>query len=136
MNRVKFIAVLMLFNAGCTTTRNAFNDFIGRPIGPMLQMWGKPDTVTPLDARFTKLTWRLNRISSDSSSPGTAIIVIKKKPEQAEVNAEIKKFIEKGGKLISIGSDAHSSEELGYGMKEIVSFLSKHYGSTIKLLFE
>jgi histidinol-phosphatase (PHP family) len=48
----------------------------------------------------------------------------------------VEKFIENGGKLRSIGSDAHSTEEIGSGIKEILLFLTNYDGNKLKLLFE
>ena len=48
----------------------------------------------------------------------------------------VDKFIENGGKLISIGSDAHSAEEIGSGIREILLFLSNYDGNKLELLFE
>ncbi len=38
----------------------------------------------------------------------------------------VDKFFKNGGKLISIGSDAHSAEEIGSGIKEILLFLTNY----------
>lgn len=48
----------------------------------------------------------------------------------------VKEYIKKGGRLISIGSDAHSTEEIGGGIREILSFLENLNGTKLKLLFE
>jgi histidinol-phosphatase (PHP family) len=48
----------------------------------------------------------------------------------------VKDFVRFGGKLISIGSDAHSIQEIGQGIKEIQFFLSRFNKSKLKLLFE
>lgn len=47
-----------------------------------------------------------------------------------------REYIKSGGKLISIGSDAHSTEKLGIGIKEILDYLEKFNGNTVKFLFE
>lgn len=47
----------------------------------------------------------------------------------------VDKFIENGGKLVSIGSDAHSTEEIGSGIREILLFLT-YDGYKLELLFE
>jgi len=48
----------------------------------------------------------------------------------------VDRFIENGGKLISIGSDAHSTEEIGSGIREILLFLTNYDGNKLELLFE
>jgi histidinol-phosphatase (PHP family) len=45
-------------------------------------------------------------------------------------------YIKSGGKLISIGSDAHSTEKLGIGIKEMLDNLEKFNGKMVKFLFE
>lgn len=45
-------------------------------------------------------------------------------------------FIKMGGNIISIGSDAHSIQELGSGIKEILALLENNNGNKFKLLFE
>ncbi|UCE44133.1 MAG: histidinol-phosphatase HisJ family protein [Candidatus Bathyarchaeota archaeon] len=45
-------------------------------------------------------------------------------------------FIGKGGRLISTGSDAHSIEEIGGGIREIMIFLKKFKENKLQLLFE
>ncbi|UCC33729.1 MAG: histidinol-phosphatase HisJ family protein [Candidatus Bathyarchaeota archaeon] len=45
-------------------------------------------------------------------------------------------FIGKGGRLISIGSDAHSIEEIGGGIMEVMSFLKTFKENKLQLLFE
>ncbi len=45
-------------------------------------------------------------------------------------------FIESGGKLISVGSDAHSTGEIGPGIRETLDFLADCNGNRVKLLFE
>jgi len=47
----------------------------------------------------------------------------------------IKMYFENGGNLISVGSDAHSKQNIGSGIKEILHFLEKNRNSC-KLLFE
>jgi len=46
----------------------------------------------------------------------------------------IKRYIENDGKLVSIGSDAHSTEEMGIGIKEILNSLAP-FNDRIELLF-
>ena len=46
----------------------------------------------------------------------------------------VKSFINNGGTLLSIGSDAHSTQELGRGIKEIMGFLENSNGKKFKLL--
>jgi histidinol-phosphatase (PHP family) len=48
----------------------------------------------------------------------------------------IDEFIKNGGKLVSLGSDAHSTNEIGNGIKEIQNFLAKYHGHEFKALFE
>jgi histidinol-phosphatase (PHP family) len=48
----------------------------------------------------------------------------------------VEEYIEKGGRLISIGSDAHSTEEIGSGIKEILDFLATYDEYQVRLLFE
>lgn len=43
-------------------------------------------------------------------------------------------FIKNGGNLLSIGSDAHSIQELGRGIKEIMDFLENSNWIKLKLL--
>lgn len=45
-------------------------------------------------------------------------------------------FVETEGKLVSLGSDAHSTEEIGSGIKETMDSLSNFKTSDLKLLFE
>lgn len=45
-------------------------------------------------------------------------------------------FLHNGGKLISLGSDAHSAKEVGSGIREILNFLEDLDGNKFKLLFE
>lgn len=47
----------------------------------------------------------------------------------------IEKYVEDGGKRLSIGSDAHSTEEIGSGIHEILNSLAV-FGNRIHLLFE
>jgi histidinol-phosphatase (PHP family) len=47
----------------------------------------------------------------------------------------IKRYLDCGGKRISIGSDAHSKEELGNGVKEAFDFLVRNSQTNIDLLF-
>lgn len=47
----------------------------------------------------------------------------------------VKEFIDKGGKLISVGSDAHSKEEVGIGVEEQLSFLAKYEECDLQLIF-
>lgn len=47
-----------------------------------------------------------------------------------------RQFVENGGKLISVGSDAHSTKEVGHGIKEVLSFLEAFNEKKLKLLFE
>lgn len=46
------------------------------------------------------------------------------------------KFIRQGGRLVSLGSDAHSANEIGSGLKEVRDYLAEHRGHQFKLLFE
>jgi len=48
----------------------------------------------------------------------------------------IDEFIRNGGKLISLGSDAHSTNEIGNGIDEIQNFLAKYRRHEFKMLFE
>ena len=48
----------------------------------------------------------------------------------------VNEFIENGGKLISTGSDAHSMEEIGCGIEEIMEFLENYNGNRHELLFQ
>lgn len=48
----------------------------------------------------------------------------------------INQYIEDGGKLISLGSDAHSTKEIGSGIKEVLDFLSQYTERQVELLFE
>lgn len=48
----------------------------------------------------------------------------------------VNEYVKNGGKLISIGSDAHSIEEVGSGIEEVMDFLANSYGNEVKLLFE
>lgn len=45
-------------------------------------------------------------------------------------------FIRSGGKLVSLGSDAHSTNEISNGIEEIQDFLAKYRGHKFKMLFE
>ncbi len=47
----------------------------------------------------------------------------------------IDEFVSSGGKLVSLGSDAHSTSEIGNGLDEIRVFLAKYRGHKFKLLF-
>ena len=47
----------------------------------------------------------------------------------------IEEYIESGGRLLSIGSDAHSSEELGSGIEDILRFLANYDENQVRLLF-
>jgi histidinol-phosphatase (PHP family) len=47
-----------------------------------------------------------------------------------------RQFVENGGKLVSVGSDAHSTREVGHGIKEVLSFLEAFNEKKLKLLFE
>ena len=47
----------------------------------------------------------------------------------------VAEYIQKGGKLISVGSDAHSTTELCCGITEVISFLDRYNKGQIKLLF-
>ncbi len=46
----------------------------------------------------------------------------------------VKSFIKNEGILLSIGSDAHSIQELGKGIKEIMDFLENNNGKKLRLL--
>lgn len=48
----------------------------------------------------------------------------------------VEEYIRNGGRLISIGSDAHSTEELGRGVDETLDFLAKYDRNQIELLFQ
>lgn len=48
----------------------------------------------------------------------------------------IDEFVRDGGKLISLGSDAHSTNEIGNGIEEIQGFLAKYRGHEFKALLE
>ena len=47
----------------------------------------------------------------------------------------VEEYLENGGKLISIGSDAHSTEELGNGIVEILDSLADYDENQVRLLF-
>jgi histidinol-phosphatase (PHP family) len=60
------------------------------------------------------------------------------KPRCLEVSPNekaVKRYLDCGGKRVSIGSDAHSKEELGNGVKETFDFLVRNSQSSINLLF-
>lgn len=48
----------------------------------------------------------------------------------------VKEFVQDGGKLISLGSDAHSAKWVGSRIQEILSFLEGLNGNRFKLPFE
>lgn len=48
----------------------------------------------------------------------------------------VEEYIRNGGRLISIGSDAHSTEELGSGLVETLDFLAKYDRNQVELLFQ
>jgi histidinol-phosphatase (PHP family) len=48
----------------------------------------------------------------------------------------VNEYIEDGGRLVSIGSDAHSVKELGNGVKEILDYLSQYDERHLEILFE
>ena len=48
----------------------------------------------------------------------------------------VNEYFENGGTLVSIGSDAHSTEEMGNGIKDILDFLANCNRNKVKLLFE
>jgi histidinol-phosphatase (PHP family) len=48
----------------------------------------------------------------------------------------LKRYFDLGGKRISIGSDAHSKEELGSGVKETFDFLEKNSQTNIQIIFQ
>jgi histidinol-phosphatase (PHP family) len=45
-------------------------------------------------------------------------------------------YLEIGGELVSVGSDAHSRTEIGMGIRETLDFLGSQNGNRIRLLFE
>jgi histidinol-phosphatase (PHP family) len=47
----------------------------------------------------------------------------------------VKEFIRNGGTLISIGSDAHSVQEIGNGIKEVMDLLQNCDGDKLRLPF-
>ena len=47
----------------------------------------------------------------------------------------VEEYIESGGRLLSVGSDAHSSEELGRGIEGILRFLANYDENQVRLLF-
>ena len=47
----------------------------------------------------------------------------------------VEEYLENGGKLISIGSDAHSTEELGNGIVKILDLLADYDENQVRLLF-
>ena len=47
----------------------------------------------------------------------------------------VEDFVENGGRLISVGSDAHSKDEIGIGVEEQLSFLAKYEKCDLHLLF-
>lgn len=48
----------------------------------------------------------------------------------------IDQYIEDDGKLISLGSDAHSTNEISSGIKEALDYLSQYTEGQVELLFE
>ena len=48
----------------------------------------------------------------------------------------VEEYIRNGGRLISLGSDAHSTEELGCGVVETLDFLSRYDRNQIELPFQ
>ncbi len=48
----------------------------------------------------------------------------------------VRKYLNCGGKRVSLGSDAHSMEELGSGIKETFKFLIENRLTDVKILFE
>jgi histidinol-phosphatase (PHP family) len=57
-------------------------------------------------------------------------------PEMLPGKEIIKRYFDLGGKRISIGSDAHSREELGCGVKETFDFLEKNSQTGIHIIFQ
>jgi len=47
----------------------------------------------------------------------------------------VEEYVEKGGRLVSVGSDAHSTGELGSGLGEILDFLANYSENQVKMLF-
>ncbi|MCW4020164.1 MAG: histidinol-phosphatase HisJ family protein [Candidatus Bathyarchaeota archaeon] len=45
-------------------------------------------------------------------------------------------YIESGGRLISVGSDAHSPRKIGNGIREVLDFLASYGENQVRLLFE
>ena len=48
----------------------------------------------------------------------------------------IRRYLDCGGKRVSIGSDAHSKEELGSGVKETFDFLARNSQTDVNILFK
>jgi histidinol-phosphatase (PHP family) len=48
----------------------------------------------------------------------------------------IRKYVSCGGRLVSVGSDAHSTQELGLGVQNIFDFLASLDKTEVSLLFE
>jgi histidinol-phosphatase (PHP family) len=57
-------------------------------------------------------------------------------PEMLPSKETLKRYFDLGGKRISIGSDAHSKEELGSGVKETFDFLEKNSQTNIQIIFQ
>ncbi len=47
----------------------------------------------------------------------------------------VQEYLDKGGKLISVGSDAHSTTELGCGIDMLLNYLDRHKEKQFVLLF-
>lgn len=60
----------------------------------------------------------------------------RKRPRMIPHREVIAEYIKKGGNLISVGSDAHSTNELYCGIAEALRFLDRYDEEQIKLLFE
>jgi histidinol-phosphatase (PHP family) len=69
-------------------------------------------------------------INSKPSLPGQGSIITMPSRET------IRKYIDYGGRLISVGSDAHSTRELSLGVQNTLNFLENLNESEVSLLFE
>lgn len=104
-----------------------------------------------LVARFLGGKKSETKKSNYSDGVATVLDKILRKKKYLEINSKglrepykdtnpskriVREFIRKGGNLISVGSDAHSTKEIGSGIKAISGFLENYNGKKINLLFE
>jgi len=97
-----FILILLLLASSCTSTKTVLESYSGKTIGPGLEGWGRPDSITPINDRLTKLTWSADKFVVDRWTkkknnrlvPNATLIIVIEEPNQAGVNAKILKFIE------------------------------------------